>query len=536
MEIECGYKVDFVDGWQPEALRECLAGARRVVMTAHTNADGDAVGSLTGMYALLRRVTELLSNQVTESSIHSVTQPLGHLVTITPMLPDGCPEDLAWLPHTDLILSGKSDLERCQQAIAEADLIICMDLNNLDRTGVLADALRASKAKRILFDHHIGPDRENFDLVVSDPDISSTCELIYWAFRKTYGHKVFDEDSATSLFTGLCTDTGTFSYSNHRQSVYLAAAELSQMGIDPKDINHKIKNVFTEARLRFFGYAMSELLTVYSEHDTALMVIHKEDMQRFGVESADLTGLVNEVMKLRDIDCAILVREEDNKVRLSLRSKYITDVNQMANELFGGGGHTRAAGATSTLSLAETVKKVKKHLGLLVTLLLFTFHFPLFTSCNDVPVIEVPQAKISSEPDLIKTNQMIAQRENTEIENFAARRNWKMSDIGSGIKVMKTREGKGSVADYNDTVAIRYTVRNIEDKVVYDNVEDTVVIGRLQPNRGIDFALRTLNEGSRAWVILPSEEAYGVPGDGNRIGKRWVLIYDLEINKIDKQK
>ena len=134
---------------------------------------------------------------------------------------------------------------------------------------------------------------------------------------------------------------------------------------------------------------------------------------------------------------------------------------------------------------------------------------------NDVPVIEVPQAKSSSEPDLIKTNRMIAQRENSEIENFAARRNWKM-------------------ADYNDTVMFSYTVRNIEDKVVYANVTDTVVIGRLQPNRGVDFALRTLNEGSSATVILPSEEAYGVPGDGDRIGKRWILIYDLKINKITK--
>jgi FKBP-type peptidyl-prolyl cis-trans isomerase len=153
---------------------------------------------------------------------------------------------------------------------------------------------------------------------------------------------------------------------------------------------------------------------------------------------------------------------------------------------------------------------------------------------NDVPVIEVPQAKSSSEPDLIKTNRMIAQRENSEIENFAARRNWKMTDIGSGIKVMKTREGHGPVADYNDTVMFGYTVRNIEDKVVYANVTDTVVIGRLQPNRGVDFALRTLNEGSCATVILPSEEAYGVPGDGDRIGKRWILIYDLKINKITK--
>ena len=342
MEIECRYKVDFVDGWQPESLKECLEGARRIVMTAHTNADGDAVGSLTAMYALLRRVTS---------------------AEVTAMLPDGCPEDLAWLPNTEPILSGKHELQQCQKAISEADLIVCMDLNNLERTGVLAEALRASRAKRILFDHHIGPDREKFAIVVSDPDISSTCELIYWAFRKAYGHEVFDEDSATSLFTGLCTDTGTFSYSNDRQSLYLAAAELSQMGIDPKDINLKIKNVFSEARLKFFGHAMSELLTVYPERGVALMVIRKEDMERYGVESADLTGLVNEVMRLHDIDCAILVREEEKKVRLSLRSKYIIDVNRMAREFFDGGGHTRAAGATSTLPLEETVQIVKQKLG-----------------------------------------------------------------------------------------------------------------------------------------------------------------------------
>lgn len=342
MKIECSYRVDFVDGWTPEALRECLGGACRVVLTAHTNADGDAVGSLTGMYALLRGVT---------------------CAEVTAMLPEGCPEDLAWLPWAERILSGKRDFRRCEEAIEEADLIVCMDLNSLERTGVLAEGLRRAKARRMLFDHHEGPDGEGFDVVVSDPGISSTCELVYWAFRETFGREAFGVDAATSLFTGLCTDTGTFSYGNERQGVYLAAAELSQMGIDPKGINLRIKNVFTEARLRFFGYAMSELLEVYPEQGAALMVIGKEEMGRYGVEGADLTGLVNEVMRLKDVDCAILVREEEGRVRLSLRSKCVTDVRRMARELFGGGGHERAAGAESTLSLAETVGVVKRRLG-----------------------------------------------------------------------------------------------------------------------------------------------------------------------------
>ena len=158
----------------------------------------------------------------------------------------------------------------------------------------------------------------------------------------------------------------------------------------------------------------------------------------------------------------------------------------------------------------------------------------LLPACNnDVPVIEVAEKNPTGEVDLTKTNRMLAQRENTDIENFTSRRGWKMKDIGSGIKVMVTTEGHGPVAVHNDTVAIRYTVRNIEDKVVYSNVTDTVVIGRLKPTRGIDFALRTLKEGSSATVILPSEEAYGVPGDGYRIGKRWILIYDLKVEKLN---
>ena len=112
MEIDYRHTLQFADGWDPAALRGLLADARRIVLVAHTNADGDAVGSLTAMYSLLRSVTE--------SSCHSATQPLSHSVTITPLLPDGCPDDLAWLPHTDLILSGKADADRCRKAITES--------------------------------------------------------------------------------------------------------------------------------------------------------------------------------------------------------------------------------------------------------------------------------------------------------------------------------------------------------------------------------------------------------------------------------
>ncbi len=343
MEIVCRHTVTFDGGWDAAQVREALLGAQRTVLVAHTNADGDAVGSVTGMLALL----------------HTVSRG-----TVTPMLPDGVPYDLDWLPGTELVLSGKDDADACHEAIAQADLIIGLDISGMGRTGNLEAALRASKARKMLIDHHVDPEREGIDIVVSEPEISSTCELVYWLMREVFGPEAFTTDAATCLYTGICTDTGTFSYSNTRQSLYLAAADLLRFGIDPMDINRNIKNVFTEARLKFFGHAMAERLTLYRKQEVALMVLTAKEIASYGLASSELTGLINEVMKLREADCGILVREEEGKVRLSLRSKVRYDVNQIARDLFGGGGHQRAAGATSLHSLEETVNIVKQYFGL----------------------------------------------------------------------------------------------------------------------------------------------------------------------------
>ena len=343
MQIERKYTVGYGSEWPLAEARRALSGARRTVLVAHTNADGDAVGSLTAMYALLRSATA---------------------ADVTPMLPDGVPDDLCWLPHADCILDGRSQTALCAEAIAGADLVVGLDISGFGRTGSLEPLLRASQADKMLVDHHEEPERDTFRLLVSEPAASSTCELVYWLGRELFGPEAFGTDAATSLYTGICTDTGTFSYSNDRPSVYLAAADLLGYGIDPMHINRQIKNVFTANRLKFFGFAISERLQVCEERGVALMVLGTDDMRSHGVHSHELTGLVNEVMKLRAVDCAVLVREEEGKVRLSLRSKERYDVNRLAADMFGGGGHRRAAGATSTLTLAQTVETVKHTLGI----------------------------------------------------------------------------------------------------------------------------------------------------------------------------
>ncbi len=309
---------------------------------AHTNADGDAVGAITAFGSVLGR------------------QYPGLQVTL--MLPDGCPAQYGWMPLADRILNGQTQNAQCCQAMAEADLIVAMDLSAPSRMAMLAQAFTDSKAAKLLIDHHHDPEREAFSMVVSDYSISSTCELTLWLVDALLGPEAIDAEAATCLYVGLRTDTGGFAYSNTQPSLYMATAQLVASGIDPAEINNRILNTFSEQRLRFYGHAISNCLTVMREQGFAYFTISLADQRRFGITAEDMDGLVNYTLLMADIECGALVREEENRCKVSLRSKYTTNVNRMAADLFGGGGHTKAAGATSTLPLQATVDAVVNYI------------------------------------------------------------------------------------------------------------------------------------------------------------------------------
>ncbi|MBR1798286.1 MAG: DHH family phosphoesterase [Bacteroidales bacterium] len=323
-----------------------LSASQRTVVVAHQNADGDAVGSVVAWTSMLRR--------------HTAAQ-------IDPLLPDGCPSDLDWLPLAADIVDGSAQPDEAATLLAEADVVVCSDFNTLSRTGCLQEALATTKAKKILIDHHRNPEVAAFDIVVSDHTISSACELGYWVMRAIYGCNGFDTEAAMALYTGMRTDTGGMAFSNGQPSLYLATAHLVQCGIDASEINRNIANVFSPNRMRFWGYAMKDLLEIDSESGTALLPVSLSDMEAYGMTPAELTGLINDVMRIKDVECAVLVREEETRVRLSYRSKTTVNVDEMARALFAeAGGHLHAAGATSTLPFADTVAEVRNQLKALV--------------------------------------------------------------------------------------------------------------------------------------------------------------------------
>ena len=157
----------------------------------------------------------------------------------------------------------------------------------------------------------------------------------------------------------------------------------------------------------------------------------------------------------------------------------------------------------------------------------------LFSACRDVPSYDIAPAKDDSMKEkMIGANRVIAQSEEQQIDAYLTRRGWPTAKLPNGVWVAEHGENgaaHGQAIGYEDTVVIHYRVETLGGDEVYGWRADTVVCGRLKPTRGLDAALRTLHRGSSATVIVPSEQGYGLVGDGDRIRTRMVLVYEVNI-------
>ena len=332
------------DNQHVATFRRWIAEAHNIVLLSHMNADGDACGSILGLALLMDCAS-------------------GKGCKVTPILPNGCPKNFTWLPGAERIVSGELQGELCSKAIAEAELIVCVDMNTASRIDMLQDDLVQAHGKKVLIDHHHNPSADQFDIIFSDPHISSSCELVLWLSQAMWGKQHMTTDVARCLYTGLSTDTGGFAFSCDQPSCFEAAAALVAYDIEPAEIHNRIINTFSLNRMSFYGFALSQRLRVYPDKRVALMAFSLDDQRRFGVGGEDMEGLVNYTLMMKEIEVGALLREEEGRTKVSLRAKYGVDVNLMAMRL-GGGGHTKAAGATCIMPFDETLKAVEKLLGI----------------------------------------------------------------------------------------------------------------------------------------------------------------------------
>lgn len=320
-------------------LREMLATPSKIVVVAHTNPDGDAVGSSLAWREMLLR--------------------MGHEVTC--IVPNKYPYFLDWMPGIEHIVIFKTDTEgRASRAIEEADMIFCLDFNTLSRLEILSDTLAANtSARRVLIDHHLSPGKE-FDLVFSHPEMSSTSFLVYSIIEAMEGTESISADVAASLYVGMMTDTGNFSFSTLTPALYRAVAVLAEKGIDIPQIHNNVYNSYTEGRARLFGYAINRKMEIIHDGQVAYMSLLESEMRRFGFQQGDSEGFVNYALTVKKMKMSAMFLAHRKFIRVSLRSRGDVDVNVFARKYFDGGGHRNAAGGKSYVSMEETIEHFRR--------------------------------------------------------------------------------------------------------------------------------------------------------------------------------
>jgi len=261
---------------------------------------------------------------------------------------------LKWMPGTKDIVVYEHNKDYAERLIREADVIFCLDFNELKRIGKLAPFLQAADGRKVLIDHH--PDAADFcRLIFSCPEMSSTSEMVFRLLCAIKSFSDINKDAAECIYAGMMTDTGSFTFSSNNPELYYIITELVKKGIDKDMIYRKIYHVFTESRLRLMGYVMYKKLKVYPDHKTASITLSLKELNRFNYTTGDTEGFVNMPLCIEGIQFVVLIREDTDNIKMSFRSVGNFPCNQFSSIYFHGGGHNNASGGEFYGSLPDAI-------------------------------------------------------------------------------------------------------------------------------------------------------------------------------------
>ncbi len=308
-----------------QAFAAALAPGQRVCLTTHVNPDGDGLGSEAGLVHLLR-----------DRGVDAViTNP-----TATP-------------PRFGFLFEDLPGVDRTGEAIKQlrrSDLIIVLDISDLGRLGMLGETVRDRGVPVACVDHHVSAGLLPPGPRYLDADAAATGELVFeLALANSWA---LSQEAARGLYVAILTDTGGFRFSNTRPRTLRVAAELLETGVDPEEIYLEVYARAPEGRPRLFAEAL-QTLVVEPQHGLAWVTVPSGAIERLGVSSDDLDGVVEFPRSIEGVRMALLFREvSKGRVKVSLRSVGDVDVAAFAKE-FGGGGHTKAAGLALPGTLAD---------------------------------------------------------------------------------------------------------------------------------------------------------------------------------------
>ena len=330
-------------------LSQLISTAETILITCHKSPDGDAIGASLGWAEYLRSIDK---------------DPVV-------IVPDQYPDFLKWMPNSEKIVRYDKHREKADMLFKIADLVFCLDYNTPSRVEEMETALISTLAPRGLIDHHLSPDVPTV-LTISEPEASSTCELVFRLVWQLGGFTKLGKQFAAPIYCGMMTDTGGFTYNSSRPEIFAIISELLTKQIDKDKIYRNVYHNYSENRIRLMGYVMYEKLVYLPKYHAAYYTLTREEQKRFNFIKGDAEGLVNIPQQIKGLKLSISLREDsekDNLIWVSLRSVDDFPANQVAEQFFNGGGHLNAAGGRINGTMEKAIATINKALESFTTLL-----------------------------------------------------------------------------------------------------------------------------------------------------------------------
>lgn len=310
-------------------LKRALQQIQTVAISGHIRPDGDCVGSCMGLYQYLKTWYPDLEVDVY----------------------------LEEIPDSFHFIEAATDIKHEVDPSKVYDLFIALDCGDAGRLGFSSVLFEGAK-KTFCVDHHVSNQAfadENYIV----PEASSTSELVY---RLMDVEKITTE-IAECLYLGIVHDTGVFQYSCTAPETMEAAADLMRKGIRASEIIEKTFYEKTYEQNKLLGYALSNSER-YLDNKCIYACITREDMNTYGVTPKELDGIVSQLRNTKGVEVAIFLYElGENEFKVSLRASGDVNVSKVA-QVFGGGGHVKAAGVTIQGTAQEILEQLLEQIAM----------------------------------------------------------------------------------------------------------------------------------------------------------------------------
>lgn len=311
-------------------LNDIIKSGKNILIVSHLNPDGDTLGSMCGLYSAIKDNFKKKADMLVISHV---------------------PEIYKFLPY----ISEAKSLEEYDKS-REYNVVINVDIAAYDR--MAGAAILFDKAEHTInIDHH-KTNNGYAELNFIDSDASSTGELLL-SLMKEMNWNVSLE-TAKCLYTAILTDTGSFRFDNTTSKSFDAVAELVKIGVRPSEIYKKVYENDSKGLVLFQANAVSN--AVFECDDKVVYtIVYKKDIERFNAGDDCTEGLTEKLRAISTTEVAFTVKEiSSNMSKISMRSKKI-DVAEICS-VFGGGGHSLAAGCVIKASVKDAVKKISEEI------------------------------------------------------------------------------------------------------------------------------------------------------------------------------